>query len=331
MKDIADAAGVSRTTVSFVLNDNPKAQLITPETRKKVLAVARELGYRPNLLARSVATGKTKVIGLIANLPHANFQGKMFSGLLAGMEESGYLLKFIGRDTETSDDHYVNVALEHRLAGIITIGYPTARVGEFHKKLKAHRIPFCVLANSFPVDIGIRVISDDVQGGIIAVDHLVENGHACIAFLGHSALHSTAMLREQGYLAGIAKHELEPMVAKLPSFDLESLKTYFAENPTVTAVFTTHPSLAANAIKAVRRIGKRVPEDISVVGYARTELTDGFDPQITTISQHHQRMGQTAATELINAIESDSTEIFETATNYLIPVALVPGESVNTL
>lgn len=327
MKDIAEAAGVSRTTVSFVLNDSPKAKLISEETRMKVLAVAKELGYRPNLLARSVATGKTKIIGIIANFPGAVFESKMFAGLLKGLEEYGYLLKFIGLDSEQPAGHFVDVALEHRLAGIITLGYPPAKIEALHAELAEHQIPYCVLARSFPVTTGIRVISDDIQGGLIAVDHLVEYGHKRIVFIGHDA-GATSVLREQGYLAGMAKHGLEPIIPKLPDLKIETLKRFWTDNPDITAAFATSPHRAATTIKAARKVGRKVPEDLSVVGYAQTELTDGFDPKITTISQHHQRMGETAATELVNAIESGTTDIFKTATNHLIPVALVPGESV---
>lgn len=331
MIDIANAAGVSRATVSFVLNNAPQAKLIREEVREKVVKISKELGYRPNQIARSMITGKTKVIGLVSDLPQAEFTALMLSGILTATEEHDYFIKFIHKRKDESA--LVNKIIEQRLDGVIISHYPSLELESFIKELCCHKIPMAVLANSFPTKQGIRIVSDDIRGGILAVKYLAENGHKNIAFIGPYAHNFSLLQRRKGYKEGMDKYLSEHQSQNIFSTDnsLEEITEILRSNSKITAYFCPWPHLAVNIVKAARRLGMKVPQDISVIAYSNSELTKHFDPAITTIDQHHVKMGYEAASRLIMAIESSDQSIFEVVSSESLPVSLVKGESVAKL
>ncbi len=329
MIDIAQKAGVSRSTVSFILNGAPQAEKIRQEVRDKVLNIAEELGYQPNQIAKSMISGKTKVIGLVSDLPQHEHLSLILAGILTACEEHDYFIKFMNKSSD--EKTLIKKIRGQRLDGVIINHYPLMELDSLIEKLTQHRIPIAVVANSFQTKNGIRVVSDDQQGGMLAIEHFVQNGHRKIAFIGSNENSYTLNERRIGYFEGMKKYCPTEKVnnISIDSASIESLIKVIEENPETTAYFCPWPVLAVNLIKASRRIKKRMPKDISVIAYSNSQLTRHFDPPITTIDQHHREMGYSAAMLLIKAMKDSDTTIFDTATTKTLPASLVVGETVS--
>ena len=169
MKDIAEKAGVSRTTVSFVLNDSPQAKTIKQETREKILSLAKSMGYRRNAIARAMITGKTRTLGFISPPPKSHYLSNMLSGVLAATEDMDYSIKYMESNPDKPPEKLIDKILEQRLDGVIIQSY--TRLRPLWKLLQDNKIPMGAMGNSYPFKKGLRVISDDIAGGIMAVEH----------------------------------------------------------------------------------------------------------------------------------------------------------------
>ena len=336
MKDIAEAAGVSRTTVSFVLNNSPQAKTIKKETRDKILGIAKSLGYRRNAIARAMITGKTRTIGFISPPPKQYFLANMLSGVLAATDKLDYSIRYMETSSEKPIEAITNKILEERLDGVIIQAY--SKVRPLWQFLVEHKIPMAVMGNSYPFERGIRVISDDIMGGEMAVEHFVKKGHTSLGYIYSGSESETGKMRLDGYISGCIKHNLKKSLNATLSvrdisgdgidvFDLK-LTEFMTIHSGISGLFTPNLHLATKIIKSLRRIGYRVPEDISIIAYSVSEINNCFDPPITSIDQNHFNMGYTAGTALIEYMESGTGDIFDNILLKKLPVSLFKGASV---
>jgi DNA-binding LacI/PurR family transcriptional regulator len=337
MKDIAKKAGVSRTAVSFVLNDSPQAKTIKPETREKILSLAKSMGYRKNAIARAMITGKTRTLGFISPPPKSHHLSNMLSGVLAATEELDYSIKYMETNPDNPPRKLIDRIVEQRLDGVIIQSYSKLR--PLWKLLIENRIPMGAMGNSYPFKKGLRVISDDIAGGILAVKHFVEMGHKRIGHINHGTESGTGKMRLDGYIAGCKKYDLQDSIEA--TLDISSIKDtdifdkmvndLMESNPGITGLYFGNTYLATKGIKSLRKNGYRVPEDISIIGYSLSDLNYGFDPPITAVDQNHFNMGYTAGKRLIEFIESEHEQLFEKLFLEQLPVKLFEGESVSRL
>lgn len=304
IQDVARRAAVSNTTVSFVLNGRTDRGI--PEaTRARVLRAARELGYRPNPVARSLVSGKTRTVGVVVPNLSANIIARLTSGIedTCHQHDHRVLLAQAPGGTE-SEIRQAQLLLEHRVDGLIC-ALTRAHADESREWLAhlAEEGVACVLVDErideAPVDY---VVSDDRQGAIDLVAHLASLGHRRIAFLGIPEPRRIHLERSEGYRLGLTAAGLAPD----PALTCEVLGASelvpgqvarllgLAEPP--TAVFATNDHFAVAVLHFAYRRGLRIPDDLALVGFG--DIGAAAPLGLTTMRHPAREMGQQAAERL---------------------------------
>jgi LacI family transcriptional regulator len=295
LRDVAAAAGVDASVVSRVLSGDSRLS-IRQETRQRVLEAAARLDYRPNTAARTLKTARTMAIGMIVpDLANANY-ATIAGGAEDAAATSGYvLLVASGSASERVLD------LHGRIDGLL-IGMATSetpRLGDF-----AAGLPALLVNRREPCGIP-SVTVDDEAGGALATSHLVSLGHRLIAHVAGPQNADTARRRLQGYRAGLRAAGIvtRPEWIAETSFDEVggnvAASRLLRLEPRPTALFVANVRAAIGAIAAARRLGLRVPEDISIVGFHDAPFASYLDPALTTVRMPLEEMGRQAVDSLL--------------------------------
>lgn len=312
MSDIATRAGVSPTTVSFVLNDRHEAVRISEKTRNKVLQAAEELGYRSNQLARAMRTGNTRMLGALGGDSSEEPVGKMLAGALEAADTRGYTLKILRFDSMgDSPKQVIRRSSELRLMGVLALHLPPDILTELHVEAKQYGYPLILMdARSDMTDVP-QVVSDD-EGGIAAgVEHLVSLGHKKIAFVSGEELSSLSKLREGAFINAMAAHGLPVPDSYRARGDyrhhansVEGARSLLTLPPEKrpTAIFGFGDLIAMATLQVASALGLRVPQDLSVMGFANMRASEFANPQLTTIEQPFIDMGRKAVGMLLKVI-----------------------------
>lgn len=306
MKDVADLAGVSRTTVSFVLNQVPGSN-IPQATQERVWAAAAELGYRPNALARGLRSQRTHTIGfisdVIATTPHANY---MIQGAqdLAWQHNTLLLLVNTGNSQEMKFAA-VDMMLERQVEGFI---YATMYHREAHPPDSIREVP-TVMLDCYVADRSLPSVVPDEQGGAYkAVKLLLEKGHRRIGFLQNLDPVDAAPGRMAGYRQALGEYGVpfDPdLVTEVNDHDgYDGAMTLLRRDSRPSALFCFNDRMAMGAYDAIRNLGLKIPADVAVVGFDNQELiAPSLYPALTTIELPHYKMGRWAVERLQHLIE----------------------------
>jgi len=307
MTDVARLAGVSHQTVSRVLNDHPN---VRPRTRLVVLAAVRELGYQPNTAARALATGRTRSLGVITLAGTLFGPASMLYAIEAAARDEGYTVSIAGRsDGDEFTAEAVQRMQKQGVAGIVVIA-PYHAAGHSLEWL-ARRIPLVVVEGA-PVGELAVVSVDQVAGARFATEHLLAQGHRTVWHVAGPGTWFEATERAGGWLAALedAGAEVPPMAQGdwSPSSGY-AIGQELAGRPEVTAVFVANDQMALGLLRALREGGRRVPEDVSVVGFDDIPEAGYFAPPLTTIRQHFDLVGLQSVRRLIAQIESGTAQL----------------------
>lgn len=333
MTDIALEAGVSRSTVSLVLNNKHTAVGIPESTRRRVLSAATQLGYRPNELARAMVTGKNRVIVYLLHDPSQEVASRILKGALTEAEKHGYLVKLVGREGPF-DERDIERCVGLRPVGVMAL-YVTPSVTEYlQKEMARYNIPVVLLDSSFPLEGVTRVLSDDIEGIWQGISHLYSLGHRRIGYISGARSSGAATLREEGYRRAMAQLGLPVPDGYVTYGDWHIPTTQEAAEGLLrhpegrpTAVFCADDKTALIASRTADRLGFRVPEDLSIVGFADLEMARYGNPPLTTIAQPFADLGAAAVRSLLAASKRvERHEGAETA-EVLLPNHLVIRES----
>ncbi|MGC5031413.1 LacI family DNA-binding transcriptional regulator [Micromonospora sp. DT229] len=305
MTDVARLAGVSHQTVSRVLNGHPN---VREQTRLRVQAAIAELGYRPNRAARALVTGRSQVIGVVAQ--NTTLYGP--ASLLAALEQTAAEAGFAVSVGSVSDlDHrsisaVVERHLAHRVAGIVVIA-PVESAGEALERLP-HDVPL-VTVDGDPRRPMPLVTVDQAAGARAATQHLLEAGHRTVWHVSGPSDWFDSAGRIEGWRTALlaAGVEIPPLVPA----DWSAAAGYrcgqmLARMPDVTAVFTANDHLALGVLRALHEHGRRVPDDISVVGFDDVPEAAYFIPPLTTVRPDFVAVARASLEMLLAQIESDS-------------------------
>lgn len=333
IKDVAQEAGVSTSTVSYVLNQK-SSETISPETTERVWAAVSKLNYVPNLNARSLSSKKTNLIGVV--IPQTEpgkefmfsnpFYGELLSSLEYTARKHGYHLLLSGPETNQS---YINIARNRGVDGIVIVGsYPTKSLDELHQL----SVPV-VLIDTYVKDPVFHTIGiDDRMGGRMATQYLLDKGHRKIALVsGSVSEQGVNQKRYQGYLdalrdAGIVANEMWLYLRNVEfQSGLDAAKELVKRDSGVTAAFVTADVLGMGMAKGLRHMGKKVPEDFSIVSFDDVALAQMCDPSLTTIRQDIAAKGQKAVEMILQALDGDTAK-----QECILPIELVQRESVAT-
>jgi DNA-binding LacI/PurR family transcriptional regulator len=299
------------------MRDSPR---VSDESRQRVTEAATKLGYRPNLMARNLASRKTMTIGVLLNDLHNPWYAEVTDGIHAAAERHGYqLILASGRRSPRLESRAVDTFLASRVDGIIVAGcrMPVARL-----EAVATEVALVSVGRAFAcTDIG-TVNTDDAYGARLAVEHLYELGHRRIAHID-GGKGAGAAPRRTGYLRtmrtlGLADHA-QVMTGDFTEEAGAHAAGRLLHGPTLpTAIFTANDVSAVGAIDEIERCGLVVPDDVAVVGFDNTSLAALNHIGLTTIDQPRREMGASAARMLIEAI-NDRGEL----SDVLMPPSLV--------
>ena len=306
--DIARHAGVSRTTVSFVLNQVPG---VRQKTRDRVLRSAQKLGYVPNSAARMLVSGRSSTLGLVISSPDLLQVDAFIPRLLYGIERvcnsTGYKLLIEAVEDATNPNAYLDLAHGKRIDGLIV-----------HNPRADDRGLVQLIEKGFPVVIigsvghpkENSVGTDLLTGGRVATNHLVSLGHRRIAHISFAPLsYLAAEARFRGYREALkkARIQFDKSLLAIGNFSSESgfdaMKLLLRCRPIPTAVFVGNDTLAIGAMAAIRAAGLNVPEDIAIVGFDDLPFAAFCNPALTTIRLQADDLGERAARAAIELLD----------------------------
>jgi DNA-binding LacI/PurR family transcriptional regulator len=308
--DVARLAGVSQKTVSRVMNDEP---YVSDDVRRRVLAAAEKLGYRSNNAARALASGRTRSIGVVT-LGTALFgPASLLMGVERAVRDSGYALRVVNTmEGETAGiAGAVDSLLDQGVDGIV-ISEPIDEENGADLSVRVD-VPVLVLGAPPPFAAPHVVTAGIVSGQMAraATEHLLELGHATVHHLAGPQRWYSARDRLDGWRSALAAHgRAEPAVVV---GDWSAASGYEAgrelvADPGVTAVFAANDDMAIGLIRALTEAGRRVPEDVSVVGFDDIPVAAYVTPPLTTVRQPFDAMAQDGLKLLVHAIDSPQAD-----------------------
>lgn len=323
MRDVAAAAGVSRQTVSRVLNDHPE---VAVETRERVLAVMAELGYRMNNVARAFGTRRSRTLGVLAQAAMHYGPARSIEAIESAARAAGYWVSAAFADS--SDDDTVREAIEHLLGqgvdGLVVVA-PHARTLQALDAMDIG-IPTVTLHSAGRDGRGLAV--DQVAGARLATACLADAGHTRIAHLAGPADWLEADARQSGFAQELAARGLAS--GPVTAGDWTARSGYDAVaaivDSGVTAVFSANDQMALGLLSGLRERGLRVPDDVSVVGFDDVPDAAYYAPGLTTVKQDFAELARRAVARIVG--EAGESTGGEPAVAEPIAPMLVPRASV---
>jgi|SRR3990170_7506008 len=304
IRDVAERANVSTTTVSHVINGTRR---VSEDLRLRVHQAMQELGYRPNILARSLRVKRTHTIGLV--IPDS--ANPFFAETARGMEDASFELGFSTILCNTDGDlekelTYTEVLSEKQVDGIVFVaaGMSTEHV----RALQARRIPLVVVDRDVPGVQADMVLTDNERGGWLATRHLLDLNHRRIGCITGPSEVTPSAERCAGYRRALREADIpfDEQLAVRGDFRYESgyqaTRWLLALPDPPTAIFANNDMMAIGAIRAAAEHGLHIPTQLSIVGFDDVELASYVVPPLTTVSQPKYQMGATAAKLLVERI-----------------------------
>ncbi|WP_050182433.1 LacI family DNA-binding transcriptional regulator [Domibacillus robiginosus] len=309
LKEVAKLAKVDPSVVSRVVNNDPALNIKT-ETRKRILDAIEKMNYRPNLSARNLKKGQSKMLGMI--IP--DFSNPVYSSMIHGAEDQaaheGYNLLVYSMKQKGLEKSY-SPLLEGQIEGLLIAN------SEIDNKeileLKKTKKPF-ILVNRFVPGIDNYVVANDVLGAKLATKHLIDQGHHLIAHISGPLFTGTGLNRFQGYREGLQEKNVDfsPVYVQESKYTVESgyeSMQRLLDLPTPpTAVFASNIMICLGAMKAIHDRGLSVPKDISIIGVHDVFFASTLQPPLTTIEMPLYDMGKEAVKKLITIIQGDEGE-----------------------
>ncbi len=335
MRDVAAAAGVSRTAVSFALNNIPNRN-ISEATRQRILKVARDLDYAPNTQALNLVTGKTMMVALVVRKTTQQFAGdaflsEMIEGLMQALEPEGYHLMVHAAHPNASGSTYRDLVRTRKVDGLL-ISSPMVHDPEI-RLLHDEGTPIVLNGATDEPDIP-SVDVDNRQGASVAVRHLIALGHRRIGHISNAPFTYTASChRLEGYRKALADAGILADERLIHHGDFTDESGYapmlalldLPEPP--TAVFVGSDTVALGALDAIRSRGRRVPDDLSVIGFDNIPVGKYLTPPLTTVHLPAIDLGRHAGAMIVQVLRGDLLP----SPTVSLPTRLIVRESTRSL
>ncbi len=310
IRDVAKAAGVSVASVSRVISGSGKT---SDETRAKVNDAIRALKYIPNNSARTIASRKSNMVGLVVDTPFSPYMSEIIGYVESALNSTGFDLILCGayydRDRE---ERLINTLISRQVDGlIIATGRPS--YSEYVHELM-QRVPTVMVGKTVSFSGYSVVTADYHMGGMIGARYLLELGHRKIVFLGRRPVSYAQKVRAEGYAELCTQWGVEPLFWDNPDTENSIHKGYLMakacleKHPDVTAIFAASDSIAVGAIRAADELGQKIPEDLSVLGFDNTFLASVPRVSLTTIDQPKQMIADLAVQTLLEHIGDPEKE-----------------------
>lgn len=310
LQDVAEFAGVSKVTVSYVLNGRADGARIRQDTQDKVMEAARTLGYRPNAVARMLATKRSDMVAIVFQYADyfshwSSFTSDIMHGVCEVAVERGFDL-MLHTKRSTLDDEVANL-VDGRADGLLLL-----RDGDdpLVAELAAQKFPAVLFfTRSYLPDVAF-VDADNFAGGRMATQHLLELGHTKIAMI-RGSLHSIASNdRFNGYRdalesSGLTVNPDYQLVSATPGDNMVQLANLLMSSNRPTAIFSWSDDVAYKAMDVAHGLGLRIPEDLSIVGFDSLEQSNLCSPKLTSVRQPIAEMAREATNLLVAIINNE--------------------------
>ena len=316
MSDIAAHTGVSRSTVSCVLNGRAVELRIPETTRQRVLDAASELGYRHNEMARSVAEGKSRMIGFITREPGVDveFKSRILIGVIEAAAERGYTVQVLYLPPGTLQKEVIERCIQWRLAGVVALALHPSIINDLHREISRYDMEMAVLEDSQAYSWAVNVSSASADGMRQAVDHLIELGHRRIAMLAAASEDVHSMWRE-GLFRKLCRERgikiTPPMIEHgdwwNPVLNEAAARQLLEQESRPTGIICCGDPAAVIVLNTARSLGIAVPDQLSVVGYGDYSFSVFSAPPLTTVTQPFRELGKLAVNRLLDRIAKGST------------------------
>jgi len=327
IKDIARECGVSLSTVSLVLNSNPR---ISQATRDKVLESIERHQYQPNAFASSLASRSSHVLSVV--VPHLNhvfsdvYFGEIVSGIYEHATDLGYkVLLDIANHRFVSTREYIKMMKSRRADGVLFIG--SSLHDEFLMELEHSGYPFVLINHFFPGREINYIMADYVQSAVLAADHLINLGHKNIGILSGTNTHTALAFRDQFLKTctsnGIPANQLiwaDGWFTEQGGY--EGAEWILEHHPKTTAIMAGNDKMAIGAMRYLAKKGKRIPEDISIIGMDDIPAAQFTNPGLTTVRHDLYRLGVMAVDGALSIFRKQNSTYQET-----LAVSIVQRES----
>jgi len=314
--DVARLAGVSQPTVSRAFDSEAS---VAPTTRAKVLVAARQLGYQPNVIARSLSTQRTDIVGLVmANLTHSLFYPNVLDAFIDQLQAHGKQSLLFNVPPDRPVDDILSRILGYQVDALVIAS--TMPSNEIIDECNQRRTPVILLNRYAPETSANSVCCDNVAGGRMAADLLLDAGHERLAFLAGIAGTATNRLRENGFASRLQERGYTEMTREQGAYTYtsgyEATRRLLAQNRPPDAIFCAADIMALGAMDAAREAGLTIPDDLSIVGFDDIPVAGWPAYNLTTIRQPIAQMVDMAVS-LITAPDAP------TGQTYLLPGELI--------
>ena len=319
IQDIANAAGVSKSTVSRVLNGKVA---VNAEKKKAVLEATKRLGFRPNIVAQSLARGRSMTVGVVTQLVGSPFYDTIVEGVIAGLQGTNYSPVFVdGQLNREEELAGIRTLIGRQVDGLVLIAgkIPGTEIADLCRD-----IPKVIIARELPSDVHHCVSVDNVDGGYQVTKYLLENGHRKIALISGTAEHPDTKDRLRGYQKALGEYDLETTTELLLDGDFTAssgercMERLLASGQEFSAVFAMSDRMAFGARLALFKNGLRVPDDISLIGFDDQIESAYMTPPLTTFRQPAKEMGEAAVKDLLCLMADNDAKPFAAQSELIV-------------
>jgi len=309
IKDIARRLSISVSTVSYALNDGPRT--VDPQVKQRILEVAREINYRPNSVAKSLVTRRSRTIGIVPERPSHNivlgaYLQLVLNGVMNKCEDLQHDVLIFSQHGNAPTKKFVDMLLDGRCDGLIFVG--GAALGDVLREAQGYGIPHVTIGGPGATD-STSILMDNRAGVWLAMEHLYALGHRKIGMVTGISSHTDSIEREHAFREWLSERSMEVREAWIVSGGFtqpgaESVTEQLLDLPEKpTAVVAANDEMAVGFIRTALRMGYQIPDDISVVGFDDTQLALTVRPELTTVRQPIGQMGEFAVATLVSIIE----------------------------
>ncbi|AWX44064.1 Catabolite control protein [Flagellimonas maritima] len=307
IKEIAKITGLSLATVSRVFNDS---SLVSPKTKEKVLKAAKDLDYRPNIMAAALRSGKSKIIGVI--VPEVN--NYFFSGIINGIEkivsDSGYnIIISQSHELQERENVALNSFLKLHVEGILMSISKETSDFSFIEKIGESKVPIVYFDRVPPLDGTSSVTLNDYMGGFMATKHLLDKNCKNLLHIAGNPRVSIFKERLKGFKDAILKSGRKGILSREIELtahtkkDLKILKELFKSDPKIDGIFAYGDEIGLHVLNLLKDLDIDVPGKVKLIGFGNADFTKLTQPKISTIDQECSQMGELAAGLLIEKLK----------------------------
>lgn len=331
IKDIAKDLNISPSTVSRALKDNPD---ISPETRKIVQEYAKEHKYKPNTFALNLRTQHNNIIGVIV----PELANHFFSGVLSGMEtvaedKDYHIIVCQSQEDYKKELRNVQTLIKARVCGVLISQSKTTTRYDHFQELLDNDIPVLFFDRICTGIDSDKVVVDDYSGTLTAVEYMIKTGCKRIAFFSAPLHLEISKNRKNGYLDALRKHHLPVeegliRIADTKKLGYERAMEILREPNRPDAFMAMNDYTASGILVAAKKLGLKVPEEVSIFGFSNSNISQDTDPMLTTMDQHPQEMGMEAMKLILEKIENPENT---SRKNKIIKTSLIARQTTRKL